>query len=189
MARRTRGVVSMSRSRNLTREEIIMKAMLAVAAALIVLVASSVADASGWKTVTSPRPEVVTTVQRAGEEALVVKCWKDPWWFAAVKRSAVGIKVWKYGMTVDDFCWNGRRIVLIHTRRWTRINVPFWDFCCHISQQITWNPCCGTPAWSYRRFTEGKFQWLGAPGPATYTPELTFYARGDGFSAHKSEVN
>jgi hypothetical protein len=164
--------------------------VLALALAAPVAAAFDAPDATtGWRLVAKPTPDVVTTVSRTTSGARTVWCWKDPWWFAAVKRSAVGIKVWKYGMTIDDYCWNGRRIVLLNSHRWTKTNVPFWDFCCHIDQQITWNACCGPPAWSYRRFTEGKFVWAGPAGLAQRTPELTFYARGDGFTSRKAKVD
>jgi hypothetical protein len=128
------------------------------------------------KVETSGKPGVVANAALSAAEGVTVYCWASDWWVQWHRRSLAGVSVWKYRLTVTDFCWNGRKILDVNSHRSVKIGVPLWDFCCHLSETKNWNA-----RWSFRRWTEGKFVWLGPVGVAVRTPEVWFKLRGDGW--------
>jgi hypothetical protein len=152
-----------------------MRLAVATTAAAVALVTVPVASAGKE---TSGRPAVVADAALSLAEGETVYCWASEWWVQWHRRSTVGISVWRYRLTIDDFCWTGTKIVLLNSHRSAKVNVPLWDFAGHIGQERHWNA-----RWSFRRWTEGKFVWVGEPGLATRTPEVWFKVRGDGYLA------
>ena len=133
-------------------------------------------EAGVSKTEAAPKPGVVKNSSLSLTEGATVWCWAGDWWVQWHRRSLAGVSVWKYRLTVDDFCWTGTKIVDLNSHRSVSIGVPLWDFCCHLEETKNWNA-----KWSFRRWTEGKFVWLGPVGVAVRTPEVWFKVRGDGW--------
>ena len=149
---------------------------LAVAILALAFASLAVVPVASAGTETSGRPAVVADAAISRTEGQTIYCWAGDWWVQWHRRSTVGLSVWKYRLTVTDFCWTGSRIVLLNSRRSGKTYVPLWDFCCHIGQEKDWNA-----RWSFRRWTEGRFVWAGPVGLAVRTPEVWFKVRGDGW--------
>jgi len=131
-------------------------------------------DASAGATA-SKKPAVQVNQALSRANVAVVKCWATPFTAQRIRRSSVGIVVWRYRLTIDDFCWNGTQIVLVNSHRST-YQFGLWVFSGHIDNEVQRNA-----KWSWRRFTEGKFTWIGEPLPFAMTPEVWIYLRGDGY--------
>jgi hypothetical protein len=155
---------------------------LLVVSALAALAAGVGASVAGAGEETSGRPEVVAEAALSRAEGETVYCWATERWVQWHRRSSAGISVWKYRLTVDDFCWMGTRIVDLNSHRSVSIGVPLSDFCCHLDETKNWNA-----RWSFRRWTEGKFVWLGPVGVGVRAPEVWFKLRGDGYLAYDAK--
>jgi len=151
----------------------IQKLVIALAA-ILVLSVFAVGQASAGVT-TSSKPVVEVNKALSVANIAVVKCFKDPWTVQRIRRSTVGIVVWRYRLIIDDFCWNGTQIVLVNSHRST-YQFGLWVFSGHIDNEVQWNA-----KWSWKRFTEGKFTWIGEPLPFAMTPEVWIRLRGDGY--------
>jgi hypothetical protein len=135
-----------------------MRHLFLVAAALVALAAPSVALADTESTDRSSVPGPVRSfdpdlIQLANGN--VVYCWASDFWVQRQRRSTVGILLWYYRLTIDDFCWGNNKIVLANAHR--NVGGPFvpcWDFAGHLDNQVNWNA-----KWSRVQTIEGKFQW------------------------------
>jgi hypothetical protein len=147
-------------------------------ATLAVAVALVLAPAALGDTDTVERSDVpaASLTQLSGQ---TIKCWATDYWVQFVRKSSVGIKLWHYRLTIDDFCWNGTKIVLVNSHR--SVGGPYWPcwiFDGHIGNEVQKNA-----SWSWKRIIEGKFTWLCPPLIYSKTPEVWVKLRGDGYHA------
>jgi hypothetical protein len=130
----------------------------------------------------SPKPTVKINEAMSVTNVAIVKCWggeRMPWTVRWTRRSLVGILVWRYGLTITEYCWSGKKVLSIKSHRWGKTYVPLWDYTGHIDQERDWNA-----RWSFRRWTEGRFVWTRPIGVAVRTPEVWFKVRGDGYVSY-----
>lgn len=148
--------------------------LILVLTAILVVAVFGVGQASA-EVKASPKPRVVVNQELSVANIAPVKCWATPFVVQRIRRSTVGIVVWRYRLHIDDFCWSDNKIVLVNSHRST-YQLGLWVFSGHIDNEVHKNA-----KWSWRRFTEGKFTWIGEPLPFAMTPEVWIYLRGDGY--------